>query len=149
MTHFFKSELDLAKGVSNGWNFEGHFSADQICEPDPLVNDNLEYKHSVDKMFGINRFMNRHTDKLNTTFTCKHAGCNRTFTKLGNIRNHVIKHTNSKPFKCESCKKTYTQKGNLVKHVIQKHDFRPMVGGKPSKQQIKNYYKLKLEALSI
>ena len=112
-----------------------------LREKDREGNTNLG---SNDKYSAV-KFMNRHSKQINTVYTCNHPGCGVTFQKLGNIKNHVLTHSNDKPFACEICGNQYTQKGNLTKHIIQVHDYRPILDGKPSRQQVHDYHRLKKE----
>lgn len=53
---------------------------------------------------------------------CKHPGCNKTFEKKWNFKDHIRMHRGDRPYKCPHCVKTFTQKGNLDKHMKQ-HEF--------------------------
>ena len=48
---------------------------------------------------------------------CEYPGCNKTFNKTWNFRDHALMHEGIKPFSCEICGKTFTQKGNKKKHM--------------------------------
>lgn len=111
--------------------------------------ENVEEKTNIltADMFTTTQVFNEISQKNNSIFTCKDPGCGKQFTKLGNIRNHTVKHMNIKPFKCYLCECAYTQKGNLVKHIITKHKIRPAVKKHhQTKQQPKDYYSLKRHA---
>ncbi|CAI2368243.1 unnamed protein product [Moneuplotes crassus] len=48
---------------------------------------------------------------------CLYEGCNKTFGKSWNFRDHALMHEGHKPYKCSICGKCFTQKGNMKKHV--------------------------------
>ena len=47
---------------------------------------------------------------------CQYEGCNKTFGKSWNFRDHALMHEGIKPYVCKICRKSFTQKGNLKKH---------------------------------
>ena len=93
-----------------------------------LDQTEIEVYKKVDHHFTSTQVISEQTQKPNTIFACSFNNCDKTFTKLGNIRNHIIAHLNIKPFVCMKCKGCFTQKGNLVKHLIQKHSVRVCLG---------------------
>jgi len=44
--------------------------------------------------------------------------CFKKFKKTYNLKQHLLIHTNEKPFKCELCDKKFVQKANLTKHRL-------------------------------
>ncbi|CAI2387810.1 unnamed protein product [Moneuplotes crassus] len=54
-----------------------------------------------------------------TVYICKYDNCNREFTKIWNLVDHVRMHEGIRPYKCSFCSKAFTQKGNLKKHSKQ------------------------------
>ncbi|XP_023714941.1 zinc finger protein 135 isoform X2 [Cryptotermes secundus] len=44
------------------------------------------------------------------------AECNKEFSKLGNLKLHIGKHTGEHPYKCKICSKTFIIIGSLVRH---------------------------------
>ena len=43
--------------------------------------------------------------------------CDNTFTRKGNVKNHMLLHTGTK-FQCEVCEKKFALKGNLKIHML-------------------------------
>ncbi|CAI2359045.1 unnamed protein product [Moneuplotes crassus] len=62
------------------------------------------------------------TGKETFVYICKYDGCDKEYTKVWNLLDHVRMHEGIKPFKCSVCSKSFTQKGNLKKHMKQ-HEF--------------------------
>ena len=50
-------------------------------------------------------------------YTWGYEGCNREFSRTGNILDHVRMHWKIKPHQWEQCQKSFTQKSNLKKHM--------------------------------
>ena len=44
--------------------------------------------------------------------------CLKKFKKTYNLKQHLLIHTNDKPFKCDTCGKAFVQKSNLTKHYL-------------------------------
>jgi uncharacterized Zn-finger protein len=59
------------------------------------------------------------TLKFRIIYCCKYNECNKKFTKVWNLLDHVRMHEGIRPFKCKFCPKSFTQKGNLKEHQIQ------------------------------
>ncbi|CAI2361777.1 unnamed protein product [Moneuplotes crassus] len=59
------------------------------------------------------------THKETTVYICKYEGCDKEYTKIWNLLDHVRMHEGIKPYQCDSCSKSFTQKGNLKKHMKQ------------------------------
>ncbi|CAI2361378.1 unnamed protein product [Moneuplotes crassus] len=69
--------------------------------------------------------INPKTGRKNKTIYCKIPGCNRSFEKKWNYKEHINMHRGEKPYKCTKCSKSYTQKGNLTKHMRQ-HQYKDL-----------------------
>ncbi|CAI2361959.1 unnamed protein product [Moneuplotes crassus] len=61
------------------------------------------------------------TNKETAVYICKYEGCDKEYTKIWNLLDHVRMHEGIKPYQCDSCSKSFTQKGNLKKHMKQHH----------------------------
>ena len=50
---------------------------------------------------------------------CKHENCGKVFRKWHNFFDHLMIHTNERPFKCQyqHCQTSFTQECNLTKHM--------------------------------
>lgn len=59
------------------------------------------------------------TRKARPIYICKYNECNKEYTKIWNLLDHVRMHEGIKPYQCDVCQKSYTQKGNLKKHMKQ------------------------------
>lgn len=59
------------------------------------------------------------TGKYRTLYVWKYPGCDKDYTKIWNLLDHVRMHEGIRPYKCDTCGKTFTQKGNLKKHSKQ------------------------------
>ena len=44
--------------------------------------------------------------------------CNKQFTQLGNLKTHIVSHTDHKQYTCELCEKTFTRSGTLKSHML-------------------------------
>ena len=51
--------------------------------------------------------------RFNTSYVCKFEDCNKEFTKIWNMVDHMRMHQGIKPFTCQICKSSFTQKGNF------------------------------------
>ncbi|QPG76626.1 hypothetical protein FOA43_004018 [Brettanomyces nanus] len=49
-------------------------------------------------------------------YTCKYEGCNKTFTRISNIRAHIQTHLSDRPFVCPVCKKAFVRNHDLRRH---------------------------------
>ncbi|ORY47855.1 hypothetical protein BCR33DRAFT_736001 [Rhizoclosmatium globosum] len=47
---------------------------------------------------------------------CAHPGCERAFTKLANLKAHMLTHNGERPFACDLCDKAFTTKNRLKVH---------------------------------
>ena len=50
---------------------------------------------------------------------CKHENCGKVFRKWHNFFDHLMIHTNERPYKCpeQHCQMSFTQECNLTKHM--------------------------------
>ena len=58
--------------------------------------------------------LNEETGRMNQHLEC--SICNKTFSKLCNVMDHVRTHLGAKPFACTICGQTFTQCGNRDRH---------------------------------
>ena len=48
---------------------------------------------------------------------CEYPGCNKSFSKSWNFKDHALVHEGIKPYACKICLKSFTQRGNMEKHM--------------------------------
>ena len=53
--------------------------------------------------------------RFKISYVCKFEDCNKEFTKVWNMVDHMRMHQSIKPYICQICKNSFTQKGNLKK----------------------------------
>lgn len=68
------------------------------------------YKHKKSRVF--NYVLNRYV----VTYIWQHDNCQKTFTKIWNMLDHVRVHQNIRVHHCEECNRDFIQKGNKKKH---------------------------------
>uniref|UniRef100_A0A7E4ZXH3 C2H2-type domain-containing protein n=1 Tax=Panagrellus redivivus TaxID=6233 RepID=A0A7E4ZXH3_PANRE len=59
-------------------------------------------------------------DKISVTLEknqqCRCKSCNKLFNSVWYLKQHAVKHSNDRPFKCKFCLKTYKFRSNLYQH---------------------------------
>ena len=114
---------DEFEAIYREYNFETYKQLRQITkEVDPSLSKEEIYemllkpfRHQKVKVWSssLQRFI--------ISYDCKYSGCEKKFTKIWNLLDHVRMHEGIKPYECKLCNKTFTQKGNLKKHNIVQH----------------------------
>lgn len=64
----------------------------------------------------------KHSPQDNT-FTCN--ACNRRCSSKGNLKRHLLTHTDVKPYSCDHCDKTFRDVSNLRRHSRTHEDVKP------------------------
>ena len=75
---------------------------ESLGELSPIDEDSEGQSLGYRKMFQSNK----DTKRPNQLLICNY--CNKTYTKLYNIRDHVNMHRGQEPYKCRFCKKTFS-----------------------------------------
>jgi len=50
-------------------------------------------------------------------YKCRHPGCNKAFSQLSNLQSHSRCHQTDKPYKCNSCYKCFQDEASLLDHI--------------------------------
>ena len=50
-------------------------------------------------------------------YTCQHAGCSKAFSQLSNLQSHMRSHMTDRPFRCFSCYKCFSDEATLRDHI--------------------------------
>ncbi|XP_033122872.1 uncharacterized protein LOC117121696 [Anneissia japonica] len=73
------------------------------------------------KVFPLQRLLNRHMKCHNATkrYQCVH--CGKGFNDTFDLKRHVRTHTGVRPYNCEKCDKSFTQRCSLESHLSKVH----------------------------
>ena len=80
-----------------------------------IDEQNVIEKEAIEEVKVIETALSEHPiiiDHLTCTI------CFKKFKKTYNLKQHLLIHTNDKPFKCDTCGKAFVQKSNLTKHHL-------------------------------
>lgn len=66
------------------------------------------FKSVPAEWYEVVKVYNPTTKKYRSFFHCRFPRCNKEFTKISNLRNHLCKHDGQKPFVCHLCAACYT-----------------------------------------
>lgn len=50
-------------------------------------------------------------------YKCRHPGCTKAFSQLSNLQSHSRCHQTDKPYKCNSCYKCFVDETALLEHI--------------------------------
>ncbi|KAL3900912.1 MAG: hypothetical protein SGCHY_001005 [Lobulomycetales sp.] len=54
-------------------------------------------------------------------FSCPHPGCGRQFTRLYNVKSHMVCHSGDRPHQCSQCTASFRRKHDLQRHYRTSH----------------------------
>ncbi|OMH84221.1 Transcriptional regulator prz1 [Zancudomyces culisetae] len=74
-----------------------------------LLTSNQSSEHQLEKIHQQGILLNK------KTYKCEH--CKISFSRLHNLKSHLLTHSNKRPFKCEVCKMTFRRHHDLKRHV--------------------------------
>jgi uncharacterized Zn-finger protein len=58
--------------------------------------------------------------RMGRSYQCEK--CDRTFGALGDLKRHILVHTEERKFKCEKCDSAFKLKGELKRHMVTHND---------------------------
>ncbi|XP_003730387.2 transcriptional regulator prz1 isoform X2 [Strongylocentrotus purpuratus] len=73
------------------------------------------------KVFPLQRLLNRHMKCHSATKRYNCAFCGKGFNDTFDLKRHVRTHTGVRPYKCEKCGKAFTQRCSLESHLSKVH----------------------------
>ena len=83
--------------------------------------DEMEFSHSPSSTEKLTkplvfkqRFMNGETHRYNQVMKC--ATCGMEFKNVNTLKDHLVKHSGERPFKCRRCKMAFGQRRTRNKH---------------------------------
>ena len=107
----------------NSQNFETYKQLKKVAkESDPNISKEEIYEKLLEPFRHEKvKIWDQALGRFKISYICRYDECNKEFTKIWNLLDHVRMHEGIKPFVCKIWDKTFTQKGNLKKHNIIQH----------------------------
>jgi hypothetical protein len=104
--------MTLLQEISGLIQVLGVLSGIQIVQPSLSSENDGKRSHSA-----YNLDHNRsHTDIETAVYPCLISGCNKTFSRLYNLRTHQRVHASHRPFKCSTCPASFARNHDLKRH---------------------------------
>ncbi|KND03932.1 uncharacterized protein SPPG_01382 [Spizellomyces punctatus DAOM BR117] len=60
-------------------------------------------------------------EKVKKTYPCREEGCGKIFSRMFNLKSHMLTHTGARPFPCDHCDLTFRRKHDLIRHTRSLH----------------------------
>ena len=86
---------------------------------DSMTDPDKSRERALEQLFYKTAKFNPKSGRSQQTLVCRI--CSKTAWKKSNMRNHVRRHIDLKPFKCGTCGRGFAQSGNRDRHI--KKDF--------------------------
>lgn len=105
-------------GFGYGQEFETeNFSAQKSGKRSKLSKESECIEMLKDYKYEVEFSTDEDTGKQRKMYKCKHTKCEKSFTIIWNLLDHVRMHKGIKPHQCHTCGKRFTQMGNFRKHL--------------------------------
>ena len=101
-------------------------AAAQAPKTESLVNDQAKGANAVIKVrrhrrrhdYRYERVVNHETHRINKVWFCNK--CDRSFSKLSNMKDHCLSHGDERPYACNRCGMTFKLPGSRTRHIRNK-----------------------------
>ncbi|XP_026133383.1 zinc finger protein 333-like [Carassius auratus] len=91
----------------------------ELYEPERIGADDGETGAGVDSGPALARRLRTHwrsSADVEKRFSCSY--CEKSFSRFGQLKEHLRSHTGEKPFACAQCGRSFTKHCNLIRHAV-------------------------------